>query len=228
MQKKGIIAIDGPVGAGKSTLARRLAHRLGFLHIDSGALYRAVAWLVRKRGIQPTDQQAVEALSAQLPLQITVREGRQDIWIEGECVTQQLREEEIGHLASLLSRFPGVRQAVVHKLRELGHRGGVVIDGRDIGTVVFPEADLKFYLEASLEERGARRYRELQAAGKPVDLATVIAEIQERDQRDSNRAIAPLRRASDAFLIDTTKLTIDEILQIMIEQVRSCMKMQDA
>ncbi len=131
-------------------------------------------------------------------------------------------------MASLLSRFPGVRQAVVHKLRELGHRGGVVIDGRDIGTVVFPEADLKFYLEASLEERGARRYRELQAAGKPVDLATVIAEIQERDQRDSNRAIAPLRRASDALLIDTTKLTIDEILQIMIEQVRSCMKMQDA
>jgi cytidylate kinase len=224
MRKRGVIAVDGPVGVGKSTVARLLAQQLSFVHIDSGALYRAVAWLVRKRGIDSTDQHAIALLSAQLPIQFVSCQGQQHIYLGSECVTKQLREEEIGHLASTLARFPGVRTALVQKLRDLGQGEGVVMDGRDIGTVVFPEAAVKFYLDASLEERGRRRYKELRAAGKPVELATVMAEMQTRDQQDSERAVAPLRKAADAVLIDTTKLSIDEVLQIMLEQVRSCMQ----
>ncbi|RMF86035.1 MAG: (d)CMP kinase [Nitrospinota bacterium] len=222
-KEKQVIAIDGPVGAGKSTLARLLAHRLGLLYIDTGAMYRALAWLVRKRGIDPTDQEAVEALSARCRLRF-VQGEETCLWVEEECLSMlQLRTEDLGQLASQISVYPGVREALVRKQREMAlEAGGVVMEGRDIGTVVLPEAPIKFYLEASVEERARRKYEQLRQAGKAVDLATISAEIQARDQRDRSRALSPLRAAPDAIRIDTTKLTIDEALHLMLEQVRSC------
>ncbi len=214
-----VIAIDGPSGAGKSTVARMLAERLGYTYIDTGALYRAIGWKARQEGIDPADEQAMERLSLQANVSLASNDGAAGIYIDGQDVSQAIRTPEMGMMASTVSKSPAVRARLLTVQRELGAGGGVVMDGRDIGTVVFPDADVKFYLDASAEERGRRRFRELKEAGLAVDLATITGEIQERDQQDRGRNIAPLRRADDALPIDSSRMSVEDVVSGMLAEV---------
>ena len=216
MKKGLVIAIDGPSGAGKSTLARLLASRLGYLYIDTGAMYRAVGWRAKRDGIDPADERALAGLCERLDVSIRHEDGMQRILVDGIDVTDQIRTPEMGMMASAVSRSPAVRSRLLTLQRALGDGGSVVMDGRDIGTVVFPNADIKFFLDASAEERGRRRCRELREKGMEVDLGRITAEIRERDQQDSSRALAPLRKADDAVPIDSSAMTIDEVLAAML------------
>jgi cytidylate kinase len=217
-QKKGlVIAIDGPSGAGKSTVARLLAQRLGYTYIDTGAMYRAIGWKAKRDGIDPADDQGLSGLCART--EVTIRADNNDprIVVDAIDVTAEIRTPEMGMMASAVSKSPAVRARLLGLQRELGSRGGVVMDGRDIGTVVFPKADLKFFLDASPEERGQRRYRELKQKGMDVDLDRITREIRERDRQDSERELAPLRAAADAHLIDSSTMSIAEVLAFMME-----------
>jgi cytidylate kinase len=217
MKKKGlVIAIDGPSGAGKSTTARLLAERLGYLYIDTGAMYRAVGWKASREGIDPADERRLEELCRRIEVVIRQDTGGSRFYVDGQDVTAELRTPEMGMLASAVSKSPSVRARLLTLQRALGANGGVVMDGRDIGTVVFPGADVKFFLEAGAEERGRRRYLELREKGMDVDLDRITREIRDRDRQDSSRALAPLRKADDALLIDSTGLPIDEVLKIML------------
>jgi cytidylate kinase len=221
MKKKGlVIAIDGPSGAGKSTAARLLANRLGYIYIDTGAMYRAVGWKAKQEGIDATKEGLLADLCARSL--VTIKKDNNDprFYVDGIDVTGEIRTPEMGMMASLVSKSPAVRARLLVLQRELGGNGGVVMDGRDIGTVVFPDADVKFFLDASAEERGKRRYLELKAKGMDVDCAQITREIQERDQQDSGRDIAPLKKADDALLIDSTSLSIDEMLDRMLSVIQ--------
>jgi len=220
-EKRGfVIAIDGPSGAGKSTVARILADRLGYIYIDTGAMYRAVGWQVKRTGVDPADESKLGDLCERSA--ITIKRDNNDprIYMNGIDVTKEIRTPEMGLLASLVSKSPAVRARLLLLQRELGMRGGVVMDGRDIGTVVFPDADVKFFLDASAEERGKRRYLELKASGMNVDLANVTREIRDRDKQDMGRELAPLKKADDALLIDSTSLGIDEIVDKMLSLIK--------
>lgn len=222
MKKNGfVIAIDGPSGAGKSTTARLLAHELGYIYIDTGAMYRAVGWKAGRENIDPADERRLGELVSQT--RVTIRQDNRDphFFVDGIDVSGQIRTPEMGMMASAVSKSAAVRARLLVLQRELGKDGGVVMDGRDIGTVVFPDAEIKFYLDASAEERGRRRTEELRAKGLKVDLATITREIRERDLQDSSRALAPLRRADDAILIDSSSLTIDEVLNTMLSLIRA-------
>jgi cytidylate kinase len=218
-KKKGlVIAIDGPSGAGKSTLARLLAKRLGYVYIDTGAMYRAMGWKARQEGIDPADEKGLAELCRRT--EVAIRDGDTPRFtVNGIDVSGEIRTPEMGMMASAVSKSPAVRARLLILQRELGVNGGVVMDGRDIGTVVFPDADVKFYLDASAEERGRRRYAELREKGLDVDLERITSEIRERDRQDSGRALAPLRRADDAILIDSSRMTIDEVLAAMLARV---------
>lgn len=219
-KKKGlVIAIDGPSGAGKSTLARLLAGRLDYLYIDTGAMYRAVGWKAKQEGIDPSAEQALAALCGRIDVTIRHDAGVQRIFVNGIDVTDEIRTPEMGMTASAVSRSPAVRARLLTLQRALGAGGGVVMDGRDIGTVVFPHADVKFFLDASAEERGRRRHRELREKGMEVDLGGITQEIRQRDRQDSGRQIAPLRKADDAVLIDSSAMSVDEVLAAMLSQV---------
>lgn len=224
LKKKGlVIAIDGPSGAGKSTLARLLARRLSYVYIDTGAMYRAVGWKARQEGIDPADEQGLAELC--LRTEIGIMDGDAPRFtVNGIDVTGDIRTPEMGMMASAVSKSPAVRARLLVLQRELGANGGVVMDGRDIGTVVFPDADVKFYLDASAEERGRRRHAELKEKGMDIDLERITSEIRERDRQDSGRALAPLRRADDAVLIDSSSMTIDEVLNAMLTRIekRKC------
>lgn len=209
MRAKGIvIAIDGPAGAGKSTISRLVAARLGYTLVDTGALYRAVALVAKRRGIGWDDGAALGELARGLRLAFV--EGA--LVVDGERPGDALRTAEMGLGASRVSAHPEVRAALLGVQRDLGREGGVVLEGRDIGTVVYPDAELKIFLVASDEERARRRMAELEARGEAVTLGRVLDEIRERDRRDEERAIAPLRRAEGAELVDTTGRTIDELV----------------
>lgn len=214
-----VIAIDGPSGAGKSTVARVLAERLGYTYIDTGALYRAIGWKARQEGIDPADEQAMERLCMEINVSLANTDGAPGIYVDNQDVSRAIRTPEMGMMASAVSKSPAVRARLLDVQRELGAGGGVVMDGRDIGTVIFPDADVKFYLDASAEERGRRRYRELKEAGLAVDLATITGEIQERDQQDSGRDIAPLSRAADALPIDSSRLSVEDVVIGMLAEV---------
>ncbi len=215
--KKGlVIAIDGPSGAGKSTVARVLARRLGYTYIDTGAMYRALGWKAKRDGISPADEQGLAGLCANTEVLIGTGQEAPRIFVDAIDVTDEIRTPEMGMMASAVSRSPAVRARLLGLQRELGSHGGVVMDGRDIGTVVFPKADLKFFLDASPEERGRRRHRELKQKGMAVDLARITSEIRERDRQDSGRELAPLKAAADAILIDSSALTIDAVLDVMM------------
>ncbi len=219
-----IIAIDGPSGAGKSTITRLLADRLGYLNIDTGAMFRAVALAVQRAGIALTDLQGVERLCAALTITFARDNGCCRVLLNGEDVSKSIRTPEISLLTSQVSALKAVRQVLLQQQREMGRSGGVVLEGRDIGTVVFPDADLKFYLSASVEERGRRRYQEHLARGEESTLAATTAEVLQRDEQDACREHAPLRRAADAIEIDSTGLTIEQVVAQMEQLVREKLK----
>ncbi len=210
-----IIAIDGPSGAGKSTVARLLAERLGYLQIDTGAMYRAAAYLIAQAGLDPADLASLESFCQKLDISLEHVDGRQTVIANGIDVTDQIRTPEMSLLTSRTSTLKPVRDALVKSQRQMGTGGGVVLEGRDIGTVVFPDAELKFFLSASAEERGRRRCEELSAKGEQVYLAETIADVVKRDQQDSERDIAPLRQAEDAVAIDSSTMSAEEVLDLM-------------
>lgn len=211
-----IVAIDGPSGAGKSTVSKLLAERLGYTRIDTGAMYRSVALMASRKGITPEQDAPLQDLCASLEIRF-VKSGSGDrILANGEDVSEAIRAPEISLLTSAVAANPVVRDALVDLQRRAGEDGGVVLEGRDIGTVVFPKADIKFFLSASAEERGRRRYEELKAKGLEVDLQQTIAEVIARDENDSNRAHSPLRQAEDAILIDSTGVDLDGVVGMML------------
>jgi cytidylate kinase len=215
-----IIAIDGPAGAGKSTAARRLACLLGYRYVDSGALYRAVGWLVRAQALPLEDPAAIVACLHRTPIELTFANGIVQVWVAGQCVTSQLRSEVVARAASTVATMPGVRQVITAQLRQLGCQTDVVMEGRDIGTVVFPDATIKFFLNASPTVRGQRRLQEMQQGGNTVTLGQVVEAMAQRDSQDQVRATAPLVRSPDARTIDTTDLTVDEVVQTMLSEIR--------
>jgi len=217
--KKPIIAIDGPSGAGKSTLSKLLARELGLINIDTGAMYRCVALAAARRGIDPADHARLGELCTELRIDFSRSPTGERVLLDGEDVSLAIRTPEISLLTSRVAASPAVRQALVGLQQALGREGGVVLEGRDIGTVVFPRADVKFFLSASAEERGRRRFDELRARGVEVDLAQTIAEVRARDEADSDREHAPLLQAADAVVIDSTGKGIDLVLAEMLGTV---------
>jgi cytidylate kinase len=215
-----IIAIDGPVGVGKSTVARELARELGFRYINTGAMYRAVAIAARERGLS-ADQSDIEARLAGMLDALTIELEGDRILLEGRDVTPALSEPEIGELASRLSALAVVRQKMRDLQQAMGREGGLVMEGRDIGTAIFPDAEFKFFLDAEVEVRADRRFAELKAKNVAVTREQVLVQLQQRDRRDSSRELAPLRCAADAFVIDSSRFTVAQVLA----QIQSRIKM---
>lgn len=212
-----VITIDGPAGAGKSTAARELARRLGYRLIETGAMYRALAWSVARAGLPAEDTEALRRHLASVALEL---DGDR-VFIDGRDVSGEIRTREISDLTSRLTRLAPVRDRVTPLQRRLAAPGGVVLEGRDTGTVVCPDADVKFYLEASGDARAKRRHAELVARGVPVDLAVVREEIALRDRQDTTRALAPLRRAPGAIMVDTTDLDVEQVVEQMLTAIES-------
>lgn len=204
------IAIDGPSGAGKSTLAKRLAKELGFIYVDTGAMYRSVGLYALRAGQSTKDAAAVEALLPQITLSLAVLDGAQHIYLNGEDVSAAIRAEEVGMAASDVGKIPAVRAFLLGQQRALAAAQDVLMDGRDIGTVVLPDATVKIFLTASAAARADRRCKELREKGTPADYATVLADIEQRDYQDTHRAAAPLRQAEDAVLVDTSELDFEQ------------------
>lgn len=213
--REPVIAIDGPAGAGKSTAARRLAERLGYALVPTGAMYRAVALSVLRAGLPPEDGPALRRLLAGITVE--VRDGR--VYLDGEDVSEAIRGQEVGQLTSVLTTLAAVRERLTPIQRRAAAVGGVVLEGRDTGTVVCPDAEVKFFLTASLDSRTRRRHAELAARGIELSPEAIRAEIAERDVQDSTRALAPLRRAERAIDLDTTDLSIDEVVDRMVRAV---------
>jgi cytidylate kinase len=216
-----IIAIDGPSGAGKSTLAKRLAKELKFVYLDTGAMYRALALKALRQGIDLADDARLAELIAGTEIDLQETPGRLAILLDGEDVAAQIRSPEVSQMASKVSALGVVRARMLELQRAMGKRGSVVAEGRDIGTVIFPEAEVKVFLDASVCERAQRRYDELKAAGRVVDLEETRREIEERDKRDSERDLAPLRKADDAMLIDSSSVDADEVAAIVLARIRN-------
>lgn len=207
------VAIDGPAGAGKSTVAKRVAKELGFVYVDTGAMYRALAVFFLKQGLKPEDTEKIVQSCKDANVSIGYEDGVQQVYLNGENVTSMLREEAVGNMASVSSAIKEVRAQLLELQRELARTKDVVMDGRDIGTNILPNADVKVYLTASVETRAKRRYLELQEKGVACDLQEIAHDIEERDTRDMNRDIAPLRQAEDAVLVDSSNMTIDEVVE---------------
>ena len=212
-----VIAIDGPAASGKSTLGLRLANALGYLFFDTGVMYRAITWLVLQRGINVRDEAAVTALAENAQIDVapaSKADGRAcDVLVDGQDITWEIRRRKVESNVSIVSTYRGVRSALSQQQRRIGQRGHIVMVGRDIGTVILPEADLKIYLDASAQQRARRRYDEIIARGKQADYNEILAKVIERDRIDSTRDVAPLKAAEDAIVLDSDKLTADEVFE---------------
>ena len=214
-----IVTIDGPVAAGKTTVARELASRLGFTLLDTGAIYRSLALVARAHGVSQEDEEGLAELARDLGVSFEWRDGQNHVFVDGVDVTVEIRLSEVSQAASIVSALPGVRQALLDRQRQLAAEGSVVAEGRDTGTVVFPDAEAKFFVTADDLVRAERRQRELLEKGGSDTLEEVLAALKERDLRDSTRAVAPLKPASDARIIDTTGRTIEEVLAEILEYI---------
>lgn len=206
------IAIDGPAGAGKSTIAKRLAKDLGYIYVDTGAMYRAMGLYFSSKNIDPSDEEKISAAAKNAEVTLKYIDGQQHVLLNGEDVTGQIRTESAGKIASATSGYPEVRKSLTLLQQKLASEENVVMDGRDIGTTVLPDADLKIYLTASPEVRGKRRYDELKAKGENPDLDTIIEDIKKRDHADMTREVSPLKEAEDACHLDSSDMNIEEVL----------------
>lgn len=219
-----IIAIDGPAASGKSTVGARLAQALGYLYFDSGVMYRAVTWVALQRGLDLRDEGAVTALAQGTQIDVrppSIPDGRTcDVLADGGDITWEVRRPEVDASVSVVSAYPGVRAALGAQQRRVGLRGKVVMVGRDIGTVILPEAGLKVYLDASAEQRARRRYEEIVGRGEPADFERILAQVRERDRIDSTRAVSPLRPADDAVILDSDELDADQVFERVRELCR--------
>ncbi|HCK69695.1 MAG TPA: (d)CMP kinase [Nitrospina sp.] len=216
-----IIAIDGPAGSGKSTIAKLVAKRLNYRYIDTGAMYRAVAWTAQKKGLSLTDETAMAELARSLKIEFVPGADGQSVLVDGENATAHLKNETVGKGAATVAAQKSVREVLVARQRQIGETGNVVMDGRDIGTVVFPQANKKFFFVADAEERGRRRYEELKSKNPDLDLKIIIEEIRQRDHEDCNRKISPLVRAEDALEVDTTRLSIEEVTDHVLKNINN-------
>ena len=217
--KKIVVAIDGPAGAGKSTIAKLAAEKLGYAYIDTGAMYRSVAWKFLQTG-KAFDEDFISGLSKTMLIDFKPEAKINRVFVDGTEVTDAIRTPEVTAIVSRVAAIGAVREAMVDQQRRMGEAGGVLMDGRDIGTVVFPNAQLKIFLTASVEERARRRYAEMVAKGQQVDLQQLQADIAERDKQDSERVISPLRQAEDALLLDTSDMGISEVTDRILQLVR--------
>lgn len=216
-----VITIDGPSGSGKGTLSQMLARHLGYHLLDSGALYRLVALAAIKKGIDLSDEAAIAQVAAELDVKFSLENNKSaQILLEGEEVTEAIRAESVGMGASQVAAYPGVRTALLDRQRAFATAPGLVADGRDMGTTVFPHAKTKLFLTASAEARAERRYKQLTAKGATVDMAELIKDIRERDERDSQRSISPLKPADSAIIIDSTSMSIDEVFASMLSAIK--------
>ena len=215
------IAIDGPAGAGKSTIARRVAKELSFIYVDTGAMYRAMALYLLRKGVDRNNKEQIGEICQNAEISIEYQNGEQIVLLNGENVNAHLRTEEVGNMASVSSAVPRVREKLLSLQRKLAKDMSVVMDGRDIGTTILPDADVKLYLTASSLTRAKRRYLELQEKGAVCNLDEIQKDIEERDQRDMNREISPLRQADDAVLVDSSDLTIEQVVERILEIFRS-------
>ena len=211
------IAIDGPAGAGKSTIAKMLAKKLGYIYVDTGAMYRAMALYIMRQNVNAEDSEKISAECKNADISITYKDGAQVVVLNGEDVNGLIRTEEVGNMASATSVNPDVREKLVELQRILASKENVVMDGRDIGTVVLPNANVKIFLTASSKVRAQRRFLELQSKGIEADINKIEADIIERDNRDMTREISPLRRAEDAYFLDSSSMTVDEVVAKIIE-----------
>ena len=216
-----VVTIDGPSGSGKGTLSQLLAKKIGFHLLDSGALYRLVALAALKQEINIQDEQHVEQVAAQLDVRFDITDESTRILLNDEDVTNAIRSEIISMNASVVAAYSGVREALLKRQRDFRQLPGLVADGRDMGTTVFPDADIKIFLTASAEARAQRRYKQLVEKGERVDMNALIKDIQERDERDSKRTVSPLKPAADAILLDSTQMTIEEVLEAMLSLVKA-------
>ena len=210
------IAIDGPAGAGKSTIAKLVAAKLGFIYVDTGAMYRAMALYFLENGIQPEDEEKVSAACGQIDISLRYQDGVQQVILNGRDVSGKIRTEAVGNAASVVSAYRAVRQALLALQQNLAKTSNVIMDGRDIGTVVLPHAQVKIYLTASSMVRAKRRYDELTAKGEPCDLEKIRQDIEDRDYRDMHRETSPLKQAEDAVLVDTSDMTIEQVIDRIV------------
>ncbi len=218
--KKIIIAIDGPAASGKSTTAKQVASQLGYLHIDTGAMYRAMALKVLRSKVDPNDSEKVAELATTTTVRLALRDGKVRIVLDGEEVSGEIRLPEVTNMVSPVSTVSDVRKLMVKEQREMGTEGGIVLEGRDIGTVVFPNAELKIFMLADARERAVRRRKELETKGVTISVEELEKEILERDRIDSGRAVSPLTKADDAIELDTTHLSIEEQVNFIVEKAR--------
>ncbi|MDA7025664.1 (d)CMP kinase [Bacillus sp. CLL-7-23] len=220
MEKKISIAIDGPAAAGKSTVAKIVAQKKSYVYIDTGAMYRAITYLALKKGVDPADEHGLTALLKDSNIDLSVSaDGKQKVYIGGEDVTEAIRTDEVSNQVSLVAKHRGIREEMTRRQQQLAQKGGVVMDGRDIGTHVLPGAEVKIFLLASVDERAKRRFEENIKKGYNVNYETLAEEIRRRDKLDSEREISPLKKADDALEIDTTSLSIEEVAEKILQVV---------
>lgn len=211
------IAIDGPAGAGKSTIAKKLAEKISFVYVDTGALYRAMAYYFLQHGIDAKDEEGLSKACEEIQIELTYEDGVQKVWLNGADISGEIRKEEVGNMASATSGYSFVRAKLLHLQQELAKKYDVIMDGRDIGTCVLPDAELKVYLTASAHTRALRRTNELAAKGEAHDINKIEKMIEERDYRDMHREISPLKAASDARILDSSDLNIEEVVEAIYE-----------